>query len=367
MRDIVIVNMSQGLFYDPSKTFEENSTKGPFNLDQKDYRHNYSPRHTFLGFKIQTPFGIAAGPLPTSGHTNAAFRLGYDVVCYKTQRTVKFKPNQFPHILSLDIDGDLTPEKAAQGVVGKTEIPRDTSNLTITNSFGNPSSGPDFWVDDLKEALKGVGPGQLLIMSVVGTIQDGFTREDYYEDFAKAARLAKKAGAKAIEINLSCPNVANEGILCYSEDAVLDICKRVKKTIGDTPLVAKLGYFSDAQQQTLENIVLKTHSYVAAYSSINTIPGNIVDENGNQALPGKNRLQSGCCGAGIRWAGLDMVSRLNQIRKLHNLNYEIIGVGGVMNAKDYQALIDKGANCVQSVTGAMWNQHLAQEIKQTIN
>jgi dihydroorotate dehydrogenase (NAD+) catalytic subunit len=362
-----MISMSQGLFYDPSKTFEENSTKGPFNLDKKDYRQNYNPKQTFLGFEIETPFGIAAGPLPTSKHTNAAFRLGYDVVCYKTQRTVEFKPNQFPHILSLEVDGDLTPEKASEGVVGKTEIPEDTSSLTITNSFGNPSSGPKFWVDDLKSALKGPGPGQLLIMSVVGTIQEGFGREDYYNDFAKAALLAKKAGAKAIEVNLSCPNVANEGILCYSEDAVLDICQRVKKAIGEIPLIAKLGYFSEAQQQILENTVLKTSSYVAAYSSINTIPGNIIDEEGNQALPGKNRLQSGCCGAGIRWAGLDMVDRLNKIRKKHKLKFEIIGVGGVMNAKDYQTLRSKGADCVQSVTGAMWNQYLAQEIKQTIN
>ena len=35
-------------------------------------------------------------------------------------------------------------------------------------------------------------------------------------------------------------------------------------------------------------------------------------KDGKQALPGKNRARSGVCGAGIKWAGLDMVRRLQK-------------------------------------------------------
>lgn len=353
-------------FYDWNRTFEDNADNGPFNMDLSGVENKGEPEYDFLGHKVYTPFGIPAGPLPTSKHTNAAFKLGYDVVVYKTQRTVPFKANAFPHILSLKVDGDLTLEKASGQLVGDRNFDTDVTKLTITNSFGMPSSGPEFWVDDLKQALKGVGKGQLLIMSVVGTIQDGFTPDEYYDDFAKGAELAKDAGAKVIEVNLSCPNVATEGVLCYSKDSVLEICKRVKNKIGDVPLLIKIGYYTPEQQNILEEIVDVTSPYVAGISSINTIAAAIVDKDGNQALEGAGRLKSGCCGVGIRWAGLEMVKRLDEIRTRKNLDFKIIGVGGVASPDDYKHYIEHGADCVQSATGAMWNQYLARDIKQSL-
>ncbi len=357
---------NQAYFYDPNKTFEDNVENGPFVSEVEDVISSGEPTNEFLGFKVFTPFGIPAGPLPSSKHTNAAFRLGFDVVVYKTQRTVSFEPNQFPHVLSLDVEGDLTLEKAAGNLVGTRTFPENSKTLTITNSFGNPSMGPDFWVDDLKKALTGVGKGQLLIMSVVGTIQDGFTPDEYYDDFVKASVLAKDAGVKVIELNLSCPNVASEGVLCYSKDAVIEICRRVKTAVGDTALVAKVGYYSEEQQELLKEIVEGISPYISAISSINTIPAAIVDENGDQALIGEGRLKSGCCGAGVRWAGLDMVKRLDELRTEKGYTYQIIGVGGVMTSDDYAHYIKHGANCVQSATGAMWNPKLAEEIKASL-
>ena len=216
---------------------------------------------------------------------------------------------------------------------------------------------------DLPQAIAGAGTGQLLIMSVVGTIQEGFTADHYYDDFAAAALLAKQAGATVVEVNLSCPNVASEGVLCYSKDAVYEICKRTRAAIGDTPLIIKIGYFSAEQQSLLETIVEQISPYVSAISAINTLAAAIVDENGEQALPGKGRIKSGVCGAAIKWAGLDMVKRLDQLRKAHDYSYEIIGVGGVMQPADFTEYRAAGADVVQAVTAPMWNPHLAAEIK----
>jgi dihydroorotate dehydrogenase len=83
-------------------------------------------------------------------------------------------------------------------------------------------------------------------------------------------------------------------------------------------------------------------------------------------LPGEGRLRAGICGAGIQWAGLDMVKRLDALRKKHNLDYEIIGIGGVATPADFQKYRDAGADIVQSVTAAMWNDNLAAEIKQAL-
>jgi dihydroorotate dehydrogenase (NAD+) catalytic subunit len=355
------------MIYDPSKTFDENFDNGPFTIDPKQpiYKNTGEPQYSFLGHKLYSPFGIAAGSLPTSNHIKYAFERGFDVNCYKTQRSVPFPVNEFPNVVYLDVDDDLTIERASRPLVGKLTADK-TERLTITNSFGNPSRGPQFWVDDMKQAVTAQGKGQLLIASVVGTIQDGFSQDDYYDDFVKTAELAASTGVSVIEVNLSCPNVANEGVICYTHDAVVEICRRIKAKIGDIPLVAKVGYFTSDQQALLEQIVLDAKDYVAAYSAINTIQAAVVDENGEQLLPGEGRLKSGVCGAGIKWAGLEMVKRLDDLRKKHKLSFEIIGVGGVMDAQDFHDYLDAGANLVQSVTAAMWNHNLAAEIKATL-
>lgn len=355
---------TSALIYDPSKTFEDNFENGPFlSKTDKKYINKGEPKYTFLNKYLYSPFGIPAGPLLNSNHVKAAFEHGFDVVCYKTQRSTEFACNQFPNVLFLDVEGDLTLEKAAKPLIGYPTINKDPKEISITNSFGNPSKGPDFWVDDLRKALSYQGKGQLLIMSVVGTIKEGYSQAEYYKDFADTAELAVSTGVEAIEVNLSCPNVATEGVICYSKEADISICKQVKERIGNIPLIAKLGYFSEAQQDLLEDIIKSLAPYVSAFSVINTISGPVVDENGEQALPGPNRLYSGICGKAIKWAGLDMVSRLNAIRENNNLGFEIIGVGGVMNPGDFEKYLQNGADAVQSATGAMWNPYLAAEIK----
>lgn len=357
---------AQPLLYDPHRTYDENYDTGPYNIDENDYREKSEPQETFLGFPVHLPFGVAAGTLPTSRHTNAAFRMGYDVVCYKTQRSSDFPSNPYPNVLPLDIDGDLTLEKLVDPVVAKEAFPEDITHLSITNSFGVPSRGPEVWFDDLKTAVAGAGAGQLLIMSVVGTIRPGETADEYYDDFAQSAKLAVDAGAKAVEVNLSCPNVASEGIVCYTPDAVLEICKRTKAAIGDTQLIIKVGYYKPEQQELLELIVGQVAEYVAAVSAINTLQGTIVDKDGNQALPGEGRSKSGICGASIKWAGLDMVRRLHALRQANGYNYEIIGVGGVMTPADYEEYRAAGADCVQAATAPMWNPKFALEVKESL-
>lgn len=353
-------------FFDPAKTFDENFDTGPFLTDAKAYKNTGEPTYSFLGHTLYSPFGIGAGSLPTSKHVRGAFRRGFDVVCYKTQRSVPFPVNDFPNVVYLDVKGDLTLEKASKPLLGHVTSDAPLEKTTITNSFGNPSRGPQFWLEDMKQAVGAQGKGQLLIASVVGTIQDGFTSEDYYDDFAATAGLAVKAGAPVIEINLSCPNVANEGVICYTYDAVIGIAKKTRAKVGTIPVIAKIGYFTPDQQPLLEKIILDTQDCISAFSAINTIQAPVVDEQGRQLLPGAGRLKAGVCGASIKWAGLDMVKRLDALRKKHNLNYEIIGIGGVMTPADFREYRAAGGDVVQSVTAAMWNDRLAAEIKASL-
>lgn len=352
-------------FFDPAKSYDENYNQGPFGVfaDGIDLRNGDEPQFDFLGSKINTPFGIPSGPLLNSKFCKAAFEKGFDVIHYKTRRSGVFPCNQFPNVLFVDIDGDLTLKRSKQSLIGNLNSSKNPTKFSVTNSFGNPSPDAKTWQEDMRKALSYEGKGQLLIASVVGTIREGYSPEDYYNDFVLTAKQAAETGVKIIEVNLSCPNVASEGILCYSKDAVSAICRKTKEAIGDIPLLAKFGYFSKEQQELLEDIMKSISSYVSGVATINTIPAPVVDKDGNQALPGKGRLISGICGASIKWAGLDMVKRLTQIKEKLNIDFAVIGVGGVMTADDYLEYRNAGADVVQSATGAMWNPYLAQEIK----
>jgi dihydroorotate dehydrogenase len=233
--------------------------------------------------------------------------------------------------------------------------------LSITNSFGVPSKEPAIWQKDVKKALTYVGKGQLLILSFMGTVRENQTQKQFIDDYILAAKLAYETGVKVLEVNLSCPNIGNEGLVCYNIPVTTEVLKGIRKVIGNVPLVVKIGYYQSDEE--LEKIARIVNEYANDIAAINTLQATVVDKKGNPALPGKNRLKSGVCGTAIQWAGLEMVRRLRAIRAKNNFSFSITGVGGVTTAEDYFEYKKAGADCIMSATGAMWNPLLAKEIK----
>ena len=176
-----------------------------------------------------------------------------------------------------------------------------------------------------------------------------------------------ETGVHVIEANFSCPNEGDRvnRLLCFDVEQSLNIINAMKKEIESTPLVIKLPYVESENE--LRNMILKLGGVVDGFSAINTMPSNIYDEEGNQALPGGPwRLKSGVCGAPVKWAGLEMTKRLKKLREEFGYKYTIIGVGGVTTADDFFEYRDAGADAVMSATGAMWNPYLANEIKEKL-
>ncbi len=355
--------------YDIHKTYDDNVKNGP----NKDYKatipvSNSAGEYSILGYKVNSPFGSASCPTGIDSHyIKTMFGNGYDIVTTKTRRSVHFAPNPMSNVVHV-VPGKISKDHDFEELPSRTQAEfGDYNQLTIVNSFGNNSIDPEYWIPDAKIANKMVPRGGLLITSIVGTIQKGFSEEDYYKDFARTAELAVKSGAKAIEINLSCPNVATEGVVCYNRDAVVTICRLVKEAVGDTPVIAKLGYFSHLQRELLTEIIIKIDQYVSAVSAINTLASPVLDDYGKQLLPGEGRLKAGLSGHAIKDVGLDMTWHLNNIRKTKNLKYEIISIGGVLTPKDFWEYMEAGANAVLSAAGAMWNPNLAYEVKEFLN
>ncbi len=349
-------------FYDPLKSYDDNYNDGPFGefADGKIYEEVLSPSYDFLGYKVNLPFGIPAGPLLNSKFVKAAFEKGFDIPVYKTVRNGAYSTHPFPNVLGVHVEGDLTLEKAQQPLVADNTY---EDPISITNSFGVPSKDPSVWQEDVKKAIGYAGKGQVMVLSFMGTTVQNQTAEELVSDFALAAKLSFETGAKILEVNLSCPNVGNEGLVCYNLGMTKKVLQAIREKIDNIPLIVKVGYYKE--ENDLERLSEIVAEYANSISAINTISAPIIDKDGNQALPGNPvRLKSGVCGACIKWAGLDMVRKLSKIREKHNYKFSIEGVGGVTKPEDYFEYKDAGADAVFSATGAMWNPSLAIEIKE---
>lgn len=351
-------------FYDPKKSYDENYSDGPFGAfaDKKVYKQTGTPSYEFYGEKIYLPFGIPAGPIINSNFVKAAYDKGFDIVVYKTVRSDFFPCHPFPNVLSVNINGDLTAEIMKESLVADSDYHEP---LSITNSFGVPSKTPDEWQKDVKKAVSYANNGQVLVLSFMGTVKENQTQQEFIDDYGLCAKLSLETGAKILETNLSCPNIGNEGLVCYNLEVTEKVCDAIRNAIGNTPLILKVGYYKNEKQ--LEKLAVIADKYADGISAINTLQTEIVDSKGQQALPGKNRNRSGVCGAAIKWAGIETVKKLRDIRDKNGYSFSIEGVGGVTQPEDYFEYIKAGAESVMSATGAMWNPYLAQEIKESEN
>jgi len=350
--------------YDISESFEFNSKNGPFGgfADNQTYDESGPPKYEFLGAKVNSLFGVSACPATlNSKYVNAAWAKGFDILTSKSVRSIVTPANPFPNLLMLAIDEPLKLD-GEEPIVGS--LTDRSQPLSVANSFGNNGPAPEVWMKDFGRVLTAQPPGKLLIISVVGTIKDGFAPADYHQDFAETAGFAVNAGAKFIELNLSCPNVASEGVVCYTPEVVLDICKRTRAKVGNhVKILAKIGYFSSDQDYLLEHIVTDCSKFIDGWTVINTLPARIIDQAGEQAFPGKGREKAGVSGASIKWAGLEMVKKMVALRSKYKLDYSIIGVGGILTVSDYEEYLEAGADAAQSAAGTIWNPSLAAEIK----
>ncbi|MBI3598198.1 MAG: dihydroorotate dehydrogenase [Nitrospirae bacterium] len=339
--------------YDIASSYEDNYQKGPF-IQEAPPQRVISPTHTFLGFAVNSRLGVPAGPLLNANWILAYASLGFDLLVYKTVRTVATPSHPHPNCIFLETKGLIKEQDFGNRLLATTKQPSVIDEISITNSFGMPSRDPKMWQEDIQKAKRGLGKGQVLIVSVVGTPDQGNLANDY----AKGASLAVDAGADIIEINLSCPNVVGgEGSVFTDPIFSSTISKAVKQAIGSVPLIIKIGYVRDTTK--LAEVVKANAPHIDAISSLNTLSFEVVNADGSSALPG--RLRSGICGSVIRGCAIEQAKRVVVLRQKEKYDFVIIGVGGVMTTDHIRQFLNCEIDAVMSATGAMWNPHLAYQ------
>lgn len=347
--------------YRLDRSYEDNVALGPA-FDGPWPLVPQTPEKTFLGLPVHSRFGVAASILGNSRWLATYARLGFDILTYKTVRSVPrlcgLPPNWRwldPHALTERVDDPRAPLTVTD------RAPASVDEWTMAGSFGMPSQAPAAWRDDIPLARRAIGPGQVLIVSVVGTATPELTEDDIVRDFATLAREVAAAGAQVVEANLSCPNVGKrESEVFLDAQLAGRIARAVKDAVPNLPVLLKIGEVRDAAY--METLLTSVAASAQGIVVMNAPARRMVNAHGTPYF-GTGREQAGVTGAAVKPIALRAVRMALDVVRRRGLPLEIVGVGGVVTPADAREFIDAGASAALSATGACLNPRLAVELK----
>ena len=199
----------------------------------------------------------------------------------------------------------------------------------MLNAIGLQGPGIDQF---LKEDLPWLAEhGATTIVSIAG---------ESVEEFAALARKVRSApGVSAIEVNISCPNVENRGLVfaCDSRSA-REVIEAVKRSVGSTlPITAKLS-------PDVTDIVSIAREVIAAgadgLAMINTLLGMVI--NTKTMRPHLANKTGGLSGPAIRPVAVRAIYQVHQAMP----EVPIVGMGGVLTGNDAFELVLAGASAI---------------------
>ena len=230
-----------------------------------------------------------------------------------------------------------------KSVMTKPRHGRPTPRMAETpsgmlNSIGLQGPGIDaFLANDIPWLLQ---QGSRVIVSIAGETIDEYS--------VLARKIRSTSGISAVEVNISCPNVENRGMVFATDcDTSARVIDGVRKIIGgEIPILAKLT-------PDVTNIADVARSVVNAGADgvalINTVLGMVI--NLDTMRPHLGGKTGGLSGPAIRPIA---VRAIYQVREaLPNL--PILGMGGVSSGRDALELILAGASGVSIGTASFGN------------
>jgi len=230
-----------------------------------------------------------------------------------------------------------------KSVMNKPRHGRPTPRMAETpsgmlNSIGLQGPGIDsFLANDVPWLLS---QNARVIVSIAGETVDEYA--------VLARKIRSTAGVSAIEVNISCPNVENRGMVFAADcDTTSRVIDGVRKVIGgEIPILAKLT-------PDVTDIASVARSAVDAGADglalINTVLGMVI--NLDTMRPHLGGRTGGLSGPAIRPVA---VRAIYQVREALP-NIPILGMGGVASGRDALELILAGASGVSVGTASFGN------------
>jgi dihydroorotate dehydrogenase (NAD+) catalytic subunit len=219
----------------------------------------------------------------------------------------------------------------------------------MLNSIGLDNDGVEHFLDHHLPYLRTIGTA--VIVNIAGKNES---------EFVELGRmLSSQTGLAAVELNLSCPNVANGVDFAIDPATTRRLVESVRK-ICQHPLIAKLT-------PNVTDIVpiaqAAADAGADAVSLVNTFIGMAVDWRRRRPVLGN--ITGGLSGPAIKPLALRLVWRIAR-----QVPIPIVGIGGISNIDDVMEFLVAGASAVQLGTANFYDptvsQRLVRELPQAL-
>jgi dihydroorotate dehydrogenase (NAD+) catalytic subunit len=242
-----------------------------------------------------------------------------------------------------------------KSVMTKPRHGRPTPRMAETpsgmlNSIGLQGPGIDsFLANDVPWLLE---QKARVIVSIAGE-----TIEEYS---TLARKLRSVSGLSAVEVNISCPNVENRGLVFACDpDASRRVIDGVRKTIGgELPIIAKLSPDVTDLPAIARGVV---DAGADALALINTVLGMVI--NLDSMRPHLGGKTGGLSGPAIKPVAVRAIYQVHAALP----HVPILGMGGVSNGRDALELILAGASGVSVGTASFGNPTALIQIRDELH
>ncbi len=242
--------------------------------------------------------------------------------------------SEYESLMDVDALGALYTKAVTPEPRPGNEVPRIVETPSgMLNSIGLANPGLEAFVrDKLPELRRRRCP---VLVNVAGASEDDYLRV--------LERLEPEDGISGYEINVSCPNVSHGGLAFGTDPALVErLTARLKRSLRSArPLIVKLS----PNVTDIAEIARAAESGGAdAVSCINTLVGMVIDV--DRRRPRLARGTGGLSGPAIRPVGVACAFRVSRAVAI-----PVVGIGGILEARDALEYLLAGARAVQVGTG----------------
>ena len=217
----------------------------------------------------------------------------------------------------------------------------------MLNCVGLQNKGVDYFCSHIYPQIKDIRTNMIVNVS-------GSCPEDYAEC---AARIDELEHIPAIELNISCPNVKQGGMAFgVTPEGAASVVKAVREAYHKT-LIVKLSPNVTSVADIARSVV---DAGADALSLINTLMGMAIDIEKKRPVLSINT--GGLSGPAVKPVALRMVWQVAQA-----VNVPVIGLGGIMNARDAVEFLLAGASAIQVGTGNFIDPAVTVKVAKGIN
>lgn len=287
-------------------------------------------RTSFFGKPMENPFMLSSSIVSSSYEKlSAAFKLGWAGASIKS----------ISYIKSNEASPRYNATKSRQGTF--------TSFKNIEQLSVHSPEQDMAMIKRLKKEF----PTKIIIASVVGRNSS---------EWVKLAKMAQSAGADAVELSYSCPNMEEQD----SEDDIGQNPKAIKKFTSlvrkevKIPILVKLTPNVASMIDSALAVKQSNADGIVAIDTVKSIMEPMAKSSKND-----NICIGGMSGKAIKPIALRFIAEIKKHQKLKNLH--LVGVGGIETYNDVLDYLSLGCDWIQVTTAIM--QYGIRIIKPLIN